>query len=236
MRKILLLILSISLEYSGMSQVVSQYHQSAGEKAIEEYLEAKGQNLSIYNGIQHTGYLPSIKGSAYFKSDAWQKGAVTYDGILYKDALLKYDMVKDELIVQHPGSFLGVTLFSPRVDQFCFLNSQFIYIDKTAASIPEGFYEQLVRGDVNLLVKRKEIIEEKIIFSELNREFLRQDQYYVQKDGKYYAIKNEKALLNLLDEKKQEIQKYLKKNKIKFKRNPEHTLLTIAEQFNQAKD
>jgi len=219
-----------------MSQATSEYHHSAGEKAIEEYLEAKGQNLSIYNGIQHTGYLPDIKGSAYYKSEAWQKGSVFYDGILYKDVLLKYDMVKDELIVQHPGSFLGIVLFSPRVHHFSFLNSVFIYKDKSAAPIPEGFYEQLVHGEISLLVRRKEIIEEKIIFTELNREFLRQDQYYAQKGGNYYAIKNEKALLNLLGEKKQEIQKFLKKNKIKFKRNPEFTLLKIAEQFNQAKD
>jgi hypothetical protein len=56
------------------------------------------------------------------------------------------------------------------------------------------------------------------------------------KADRYYAIKNQKDMLHLLGEKKKEIQKYLKKNKVKFKKDPENTLIKIAEQYNQAID
>jgi hypothetical protein len=239
MRKNIVLIVCNLLSYSAMCQLAvdSSFHQPAYAKAIEEFLEAKGQNLPVYNGIQHVGYPPLIQGSAYYKSNDWQKGSVLYDGVLYKDVFLKYDMLKDELIIRQPSSLLGVILFSPRVYHFSLWNSTFTYKHKAdSASIAEGFYEQLVMGKMSLLAKRKEIIEETIINTELFRKFVHNDQYYVMKADRYYAIKNQKDMLHLLGEKKKEIQKYLKKNKVKFKKDPENTLIKIAEQYNQAID
>ena len=237
MRKSIILIFFALLLQAGKAQALadSGFYQPAGEKAIEEFLEAQRQNLPVYNGLQHVGYSHRIQGSAYYKSDSWQEGAVLYDGILYKNAFLKYDMVKEVLIMRQPSSLLGIALFSPRVHYFSFENSTFIYKHKTDGQpITEGFYEQLVKGKIGLLAKRKERIEEEIVATELLQKFVRTDQYYAVKEDNYYAIKSQNDILNLLGEKKKDIQRYLKKDRIKFKKDPEHALVKIAELFNQA--
>jgi len=214
----------------------SNLRPSASQKAIEAYLDSKGQNLAIYNGVLHTGYSPSIEGSAYYKSNVWEKSKLFYEGIFYREVPLRYDMLKDEVIIQQPSSGLGIILFSPRVEYFSFLNSPFIYRRKeTNSLIPEGFYEQLAKGKIHLMVKRKVVIDEKIT-TQVNLKFIRVDHFYVLKDGVYYSIKNAKAFLELLPDKRKTIQQYLKKNKIKFRKAPEFTLLTIAEQYNKAFD
>ena len=239
MRKSIILIFFALLLQAGKAQSLadSGFYQSAGEKAIEKFLEAKVQNLPVYNGIQHIGYPHYIQGSAYYKSAAWQEGPVLYDGILYKNAFLKYDMVEEVLIIRQPNNLLGIILFGPRVSHFSFGNSTFIYKQKMdGQSIAEGFYEQLAEGKIGLLAKRKAVIEEGIVATEMLRRFVRKDQYYAVKDGIYYAIKNLNDMLNLLGEKKKDIQKYLKKNKIRFKKDPEYALVKISELFNQAID
>jgi len=226
------------LSHDLMAQLIddSSFSQPAQEKAIKEYRESKGQNLSIYNGVLHTGYSPSIEGSAYYKSNVWEKGGLFYEGIFYREVPLRYDMLKDEVIIQQPSSGLGIILFSPRVEYFSFLNSPFIYRRKeTNSLIPEGFYEQLAKGKIHLMVKRKVIIDEKIT-TQVNLKFIRVDHFYVLKDGVYYSIKNAKAFLELLPDKRKTIQQYLNRNKIKFRKAPESTLLTIAEQYNKAFD
>ena len=206
------------------------------EKAIEEYLNMKGANLPVYNGIEHLGYLRMIEGSAYYKTSYWEKGSVFYDGILYKDVYLKFDMITDEVIIRQPTNLLAIILFSPRVNYFYFLDNFFIYIPDTGhLSIPVGFYEQLTKGKISLLAKRKEIIEEKIT-TELTRRFVRRDEFYILKENNYYVIKNEKDVLNLLGEKKKRIKQYLKNNKVKFHRNREKALVKIAEQYNLVTD
>jgi len=145
-------------------------------------------------------------------------------------------MLKDEVIIQQPSSGLGIILFSRRVEYFSFLNSPFIYNHKADNSLlPEGFYEQLAKGKIHLMVKRKVIIDEKIT-TQVNLKFIRVDHFYVLKDGVYYSIKNAKAFLELLPDKRKTIQQYLNRNKIKFRKAPESTLLTIAEQYNKAFD
>ena len=212
----------------------SGIYLAAEEKAIEEYLHAKNQNLFIYNGIQHLGYLIFIEGSPYYKSSAWEKGIVLYDDILYKNVQLKYDMVTDEVIILQPINYLAIILFSPRVNYFSFSGSNFIYLHAND-SMQGGFYEQLATGKINLLAKRKSLIEEKIT-SELIRRFIRKDQFYIRKDNQFHAIENEKDVLNLLGGKKKLIKQYLKNNKIKFNRNRELALVKIAEQYNQTID
>src|SRR5829696_6969701 len=101
MGKCIFFILFILFSLCTRSQLMvdSNLRPSASQKAIEAYLDSKGQNLAIYNGVLHTGYSPSIEGSAYYKSNVWEKGGVFYERIFYKEVPLWYDMLKDEVII-----------------------------------------------------------------------------------------------------------------------------------------
>src|SRR6266404_950000 len=104
----------------------------AGTDYVKQlYFTKRAEELAIYNGINHEGYPSSIEGHAYFQSPDWQKGSVVYDRILYENIVMKYDLLKDQLIVRSKdrgGMFIG--LFSPRVEEFSFSTFKFIRIDR----------------------------------------------------------------------------------------------------------
>jgi hypothetical protein len=57
--------------------------------------------------------------------------------------------------------------------------------------------------------------------------------YHALKDGKYYLVKKQKTLLNLLKDQKQNVIKHLKKENLKYKHDPEKTIMAIADYYNQ---
>src|SRR4051812_48981604 len=59
------------------SEVDSSFYPGAVSSAISAYDSSrKGLNSGIFNGIEHLGYLYSIKGTPYFGPDGWQTANV----------------------------------------------------------------------------------------------------------------------------------------------------------------
>ena len=174
----------------------------------------------------------SIKGTPYFGPDGWQNAAVLYDGILYQNVPAKYDTVKDLLLVAHPNGYTMLSLFSPRVDSFSFAGHRFFYWDNKKDLAP-GFYELLQEGKVSILAKRVTKIEENILAPERGERFDPADEFYAEKDGRYYRVRSEKAILALFPEKAKEAHRYLKSAKIRFKKNQEKAILRLAEFYNR---
>ena len=190
---------------------------------------------NILNGRSHITYPASIEGSGYFNND-WIMGSLVYEDVLYTGVQLKYDQYKDELILLHPNG-LPVILFTPRVSSFSLLNRQFVNL-KTASKQVEGseqgYYELLVQGNINLLAKRKKVLDEFVQTTGVTKTFVGKSEYFAFKGGKLYKIKKESNLLDLVPEKKQGAKNLLRQNDINYNNNPESALLTIAQYYNQS--
>jgi hypothetical protein len=52
----------------------------------------------------------------------------------------------------------------------------------------------------------------------------------------YYKFKNERSLLKILNDKKKEIQQYLKKNRVRYKDDPERSMIMAIEYYNRLID
>src|SRR5688572_26479276 len=63
------------------------------------YDHKRNNELPIYNGLRHQLYSASLEGIPYFESLDWFTGSVVYDDVLYDSIILRYDQVKDEVIV-----------------------------------------------------------------------------------------------------------------------------------------
>ena len=198
------------------------------------YCRQRGNEASIYSGILHNRYSSDINGIAYYNSEDWQRGEVIYEGVLYKSVLMKYDLVKDQLIViSNDTSGVSIGLFSPRVKQFAFSGSTFIRIDNNNAGIIQsGFYRQLTIGKVTALARVKKIISEKIIDNRIVRYFEVNIKYYVFKEGKYFYIQNKNDLFNVLKDHKKEVQALMKKNKFNYRKKPEETIVSVVDFYN----
>jgi len=55
--------------------------------------------------------------------------------------------------------------------------------------------------------------------------------YYVRKNNTYYSFSGQGSLLDVLKDKKKEIQQYIKANQIKFRQDPEEAMVKIASYY-----
>lgn len=189
----------------------------------------------IFNGKEHPGYIPNIKGTAYYIDNDWQPGTVIYQDVYYPSVWLKYDMVQKELIVRHPASKEAITLFTPRMSSFSISGKSFIRITGNDSScLAPGIYEEVKKGKLDFYILRSKYLLEEATPYGLEREFLTNDQYYVVKDHKCYPLKRKKNILNLVSEKKSAIKADLRKKQLNFKRNKEEALTEIITFYNDA--
>lgn len=200
---------------------------------VPETKNSNDINAAIYNGIEHKGYLPLTEGIPYYGSKDWQQGNIVFEGALYKDVFLKYDLVADQVIVRHPNQVTGVILFTPRVQSFSLGDKRFVYLPGKESELKTGIYEELVKGKVSLYVKRSKLIEESIVMNELVRKVAAKNFFNVFKDGDYYPVKKQKTIMPLIADKKNAVNSLMKASKIKFRSNPELAMIKIVELYNQ---
>ncbi|MEI9806709.1 MAG: hypothetical protein WDO16_01845 [Bacteroidota bacterium] len=152
---------------------------------------------------------------------------------MHNDIFLLYDVVRDEVIVQHPTR-MPVVPYVVNVNGFSFSDHVFVRMDKTTTpSLKTGFYEQITRGDITILIKREKVIEEKINGIQLERKFIKRDKYYIVKDSVYYPVGSEKDILKVLKDSRNEIRQHLADSNIRFKTDPDAAIIEAVEYYNQ---
>src|SRR5580698_8925470 len=74
----------------------SSIAQLSNSDAVAFYNKYIGEEAHLYTGREHAPYDFRIKGHPYFESNLLQTGSVYYDGMLYRQASMAYDIVRDE--------------------------------------------------------------------------------------------------------------------------------------------
>ncbi len=213
---------------------------SSAEKHLQDfYYSQRRSESSIYSGTMHYGYSSTIEGIPYFQSNDWQNGSLVYENVLYKNVLMRYDEVKGKLIVtENPNGGISISLFSPRVSEFSFAGSRFVYFNKKneKSSLAEGFYRQIVAGKITAYARTVKEIIEKIEGNTLLRKIEAKTKYYILKNGEYYSVTNKKNLLNILKEHKKEVQQQLSANGFRYRLDPENSIISAVQKYNETED
>lgn len=229
MRKSFFLLVALAFTQSLLSQSGSDLYSAATQPRVSV---TAGDPL--YYGRQYVGYPFATKGIPFYGSDDWYNGNIVYRDIAYSGILLKYDLVKDEVLALHPNGFTPVVLFSPRIQTFSLGDNQFVYLTEAeTAPYKAGIYEVLARGPISLYARRTMLLNERIVSNALEREIVRDYSFFVQKDGKFFPVKNEKAILQLVGEKRKESKAMLKAAGIRYRKTPEEALRRIVNFYNQ---
>lgn len=197
----------------------------AEDHAIALYHNYLGEESPIYNGIGHITDDASTRGFAYFQAATTFPGTVVYDGSLYTNLPILYDLVRDQVIVADRNGYL-VGLFMPRVREFSLFGHHFINTSR-------GVYDQLVTGSVTIMIRRIKKIEETIVSMEVIHPITAKDYIYAVKDGVYYEVHNQGSLLALMNDRKKEVKAFIKENRIRFRKDPEGATSKIATYYNQ---
>ena len=211
------------------------FYQELLSNTYRNYLTQVGDNIRLYNGTEYARPYYGITGHPFFNSNDFQKGTVNYDGTQYQDVLMAYDLVGDELIVKAYQD-LSLKLVSEKITSFYFSDHRFVRIiqDSNTSKLPTGFYEILNTGPILVLVKRKKIIEQPLK-PENPSKFSEYDSYFLNTEDVYYPIDSRNSLISVFHDYKNEIKKYLRKNRLNFKKDRANTILKTVEYYTQLK-
>ena len=143
----------------GQTQTENNSQQLAIKNTISRYYKSLGEQSGIYRGTEYTGYPFRVRsGHQYFESADISYGSVFYDGILYEGVPMRYDIVKNEVVVLYPDNVSGIRLHNQKIK----------YLKKKLQK-----YKQKLMKKLNLQKKlenlKKEVLKEilKVVLKEL---------------------------------------------------------------------
>jgi hypothetical protein len=227
-------LLTICLLFFPGSKMIAQdkttpdsFYHKAVANSIALHHHAFGKGSSLYNGSRYPAFPFRFKeGHPFFNSAVPSYGAVTYDGTRYDSVLMRYDEVREVLLIGLQAE--NIQLVSPKVDSFELFDASFVRLtkDSTNDALPgTGFYQVLYRGRSTLLKKQVKTVREVLGINELLMYVDTKQHYYISLNDQVYGVNNKHAFFDLLGQRKKEVQQFIKANQLNFQKDREEFLV-----------
>jgi hypothetical protein len=240
MTKIIAVLLSLHcycLQTSGQSAVTdTALIQKAKEKAIGVYQQFEGDQSRLFNGKLYRDYtIPLTAGHPYFHTDQFETGTIWYDGMVFEDIPVLYNIVSEEVITPHYNKVQWISLRNDKVSAFSFGRHYIVKIiaDSASPDITTGFYQQLYGGKTAALKKRSKFLVEGISNNQLARTMRVVERRYLFHDGKWNRVSSLRSVLKLVDGHNAAIRQHLRSARIKYRKRPDEALSRIAAYYDQ---
>jgi hypothetical protein len=232
----LIILLFTGKSFAQLMGTDSSSQQPAFNNAISLFNASLGEQAPLYNGPEYYFYDHTIKGNAYFMDiNTFTAGAVFYDGQSFNNVQMLYDLYSDDVAVLLYNHFQKIYLLKPKVKNFDFLGHHFVNINtdtiNNKSDIKSGYYDELYNGKEQVLVKRTKSIQTTSSLVGLEKYFSPAIDYYIRKGKVYYSFSSQGQLLDILKDRKKEIQQYIKANKIKFRDDREQAMVKIVSYY-----
>jgi hypothetical protein len=235
-------ILLIALFYTQRvpAQAISEdsiLNQTALEHTLAVYYDQLGDQSPIYNGSLYRGYTDNFReGSPYFLGGKATPGSsVVYDSVLFINLTLTYEDLKQILILEDGG--FRLQLVNDRVSNFSINGHQFVRVfpGSPYKGLPDsGYYEIRYSGATGVLKWTKKKLRELISSSEgITRYVDETDSYYIYAGQKWLYVKSRKDLLLILGDHRKEIQRFIRKNNLNYRRDKDNTIVQVAGYYDQ---
>ncbi len=231
--------LALLMSYSCSSQQYqfdSSNNDPAVQNAINLYHNYLAPENGFYNGSEYAykRYYPFrfSEGHPFLFTQLFTEGTVFYDGMVYHAPLL-LDIIKGELLTRSPSN-IYCKLNSERIEWFKLQNYTFIHLRPDSTDrLADGFYALLSKGQVSLYKAfRKNLKDDANSVTVVDEIAVEQDYYFIIRENKYFRIKNKKTLLEALADKKKVMQRFMRTNSIKIKRNSEQAFTRVVIYYN----
>lgn len=210
------------------NQSVSDIHQF--------YFKEIGDNAQIYQGNEYIRSGLKATGFPYYLADSMFLGTITYLGTLYPEKKFFYDLVKDQLIIYNYTHDALIRLYSEKVDSFSVGNHNFIYLRATKLNglTRDGFYEKLYAGYPSLVVKREKVF--RTATGSEDQKYLQKDDYYIEKNNVYFPVDSKNRQLDVLEDQRVALTKFIRSNKLNYKKDLENALLLSTIYYSRIKN
>ena len=206
-------------------------NNAAINNALNIYHAALYPETGLYNGREYGDYPYRFNtGQPYFMGDTMMLGSVVYEGILYNNVAMKFNLVTNQLIITDPSYVHKLTLSNERIGSFKLFNNRFVHLDADSDNtIKPGFYDVIYDGITPVYKKIQKRIDEKTTMMEgIVRTVYESTSYYIKKEGRFYTVNNKKQVLKLFAGHKKELQQYVRKQKLNIRRDKERALQLIG--------
>jgi hypothetical protein len=210
--------------------------QSSLTAAIIVYTHSPAADAGLYNGTIYPGYDHHAQGHPFFLSDSLLPGSVCYAGVLYPDISLSYDLVRNIVVMPDRRKTLLFQLLTGQIRYFTLAQHRFIHLtpDSNAANAPAaGFYEELYKGKATALAHHEKTLQNTGKAEENLSRYQQYDTWYLEIKDRYYTVRNNNSLLEAFGAEKGRIRDLLRKNHIRFKKDPASALIKAAEYYGQ---
>jgi hypothetical protein len=200
---------------------------------VKLFYNSLGEQSPLYNGREYFDYSKTIhSGHPYYSSSGFKKGSIVFDDMIFEDAMILYDIIKEKIIIRHFAGMFKIELDIEKIREFTLSGKHFVHVPADSlAVIEEGFYEKLYDGKTDLYAKRKKTIREETSRNEILNIVDEKNSFYVKKNGVFHSVNNIKALLQVFNDRKESIRNHLKEKRIKFRKNREAAVLMAVKYY-----
>jgi hypothetical protein len=231
----LFILLFLSCTYGRpQSRTDTTFLISAKENALQLHQQALRSQARLYNGSKYRAPQQTFEEHPNLASEDWITGSVFYDGELFQDVSLIYDVTTDVLVTDHFPSGHPIQLISDKIDYFTLGNRLFerIGVESVNNSLPRtGFYEILYDGATKVVALRQKLRREKIESTRVFVLYESRDRYFLFRNGVFFPVKSKSSILKLLEDRKQELKRFIKQRNLLISSNRELTLKSLAEYY-----
>ena len=187
----------------------------------------------ILNGKLWRNLYLGIKGTPYFLSGEYLTGDITFNGKVFRDKYIRYDLFNDEVVLW-VNSSTTLILNKEMVDEFTinYMDNKYhvINMGEDSAGLMNGFVVEYYEGPTALYVKYRKEIE---ILGVDNRYdlFIQMHKIYIRKDGELIQISGSGQLMRLLADRKTELKKYIRQNKLTIMKSEPQTFILLLKYY-----
>lgn len=216
--------------------------QPSGAAFVQESLQhtialytrgVQGQTI-LYNGTEYGEPRTGQDEHPFFPDYDWIYGSVIYHGHTYDSVPMLYDINTDKLVIENYNNAQEIALVSEKVAGFTIGGHRFrrIINESVNNSLPvTGFYEILYDGPTRAILRRQKILTEIIVSQTIEIGYDEKTRYFVLRDGVYLPARNKASLLKILGDEKQALKPFIKKNKLRFRRDPVQALTRVVARY-----
>lgn len=234
-----LLVFSLTV-FSQHAETDTLILSKAVAKAKTIYTNSIASNSHLLNGTQYKETIIHNYdiGYPYFLTDDWiDSASIDYDGQVYQNISLMYDIVRDKIILDHPFSHFSIQLINEKIKSFKLTSHTFVFLKEDSsqtATIRAGFYDLLYNGTVKLYARRKKEINSIVEAPLVKTEFVDKNQFFVYKNGNYFPVKTRSSILKLFSDRKSPLRKYIKKEKLNFHKDRDVALTKSVKFYDES--
>lgn len=214
----------------------SAIRATAINRAVKEYRNYIGMAAPLYAGPKYTDYSRLIeKDQPFFINKDFHPGSVLFDHILYDRVQLRLDLLTNRLILVDPIGNIELVPDPEKIEAFTISNHYFIKLHREpgVANAPSpGYYEVLFEGNgLTVLRRENKTLRKNLDGPVVTRYILTDADYYLRKGNVYHSINKKSQLLEVLKDRKKELQNFIKNKDLDFDEDKDNAIKTTLQYY-----